>query len=287
MNSNSRKIIYSALVGGYDNIPVVTVNNSEWEFILFTDFKTDQKEINGWKILPLIKEIKGDPVRTNRWHKINSHLLFENCLCTIYIDCNILIKDNYIFNRADNLLANDSFLAMVAHPSRTCIYEEAKACVKIGKDTKTNIQKNIDFLIKENYPKNNGLFENNLIFRNHSSSSMEPFNKLWWSLVENMARRDQLSLSYVLWKLNIQPEYFFEKKSKNLRSHPSFTYITGHKINNNLFEISENELEIIKKNSIKDQKELKRIKKSITYKFFYKTERGIRNLFKLNKKKHG
>jgi hypothetical protein len=286
MNSNSRKIIYSALVGGYDNIPEIKVSNSEWEFILFTDFKTDKKEINGWTILPLIKEIKDDAVRTNRWHKINSHLLFKNCLCTIYIDCNILIKDDYIFSRANDLLTNNSFLAMIGHPSRICIYEEAKACVKTGKDTKTNIQKNIDFLNKENYPKNNGLYENNLIFRNHTSNTMEVFNKLWWSLVESMARRDQLSLAYVLWKLNIKPEYFLEKKSKNLRKHPSFTYITGHKINNNLFEISENELEIIKANSIKDQKELKRIKKSITYKLFYKAERGIRDFFKLNKNKN-
>ena len=77
-----RKIIYSALVGNYDSIPEHLTLNNEWEYILFTDYDTDEEFVNGWRIMPLVKNIDGDPSRTNRWHKLNPHLLFDDCLCS-------------------------------------------------------------------------------------------------------------------------------------------------------------------------------------------------------------
>jgi len=271
-NPKNRKIIYSCLVGKYDNIPNIHQFNDEWEYILFTDIYSSTKHINGWNIFPLIKDIKDDPVRTNRWHKINSHLLFENCICSIYIDSNILIKDNYIFERANVLLKENVFLAMVSHKNRDCIYKEAKVCLRIGKDTKTNIQKNIDFLISEKYPKNNGLYENGLFYRNHTDSkALESFNNLWWSLVEKMSRRDQLSLAYVLWKLNITVLPLLGDKKETFRNHPSFEFIDSHKINNNVFEITQTELYEIKNNIEKE------FKRSFSYKYFYRLERYLKN----------
>lgn len=278
---NYRKIIYSALVGDYDEIPKYSNKIEDgWELIMFTD-QTNEEYCNGWKIYPLQHVVRDDNVRTNRWHKINAHLLFDNCLCSIYIDCNIHIKDKFIFRRSEELIRENVMLALISHPSRKCVYEEALACIRIGKDLKRLIQENIDFLRSENYPENNGMYENNLIYRNHGFNQVKNINELWWSIVVRMARRDQLSLVYVLWKLKINPTLFLGSTKKTLRNHTSFEYINKHKINNNKFELSENELnEIKQKHADELEQKIQKIKKTISYKIFYKIELGIINLFK-------
>lgn len=280
---SQRKIIYSALVGGYDDIPNYPCKIEEgWELVLFTD-QTTEEYVNGWKILPLQHIIQGDNVRTNRWHKINAHLIFDNCLCSIYIDCNIIIKDDFVFRRVEELLSENAMLALITHPSRKCVYEEAKACLGFGKDLKSKLDENVAFLKGENYPVNNGLFENNMIYRNHTVAKIIELNELWWSILATMARRDQLSLVYVLWKLDIKPELFLNTAKKTLRNHESFEYITKHKINNNKFELTEIELiEIKRKHAEKFEEKINEIKKSISYKVFYKIEKKAQNFF--NKK---
>lgn len=280
---SKRKIIYSALVGAYDEIPNNPCKVEEgWELILFTD-QTTEAYVNGWKIMPLLHVIPDDNVRTNRWHKINAHLIFDDCLCSVYIDCNILIKDDFVFRRTEELIEQNIMLALIAHPSRTCVYDEVKACLSFGKDLKSKLDENVAFLKRENYPENNGMFENNLIYRNHTIEKIKEVNELWWSILATMARRDQLSLVYVLWKLNVTPEYFLKTPKKTLRNHESFVYITKHKINNNKFEFTELELnEIKEKHAQKYQEKINEIKRSISYKVFYKIEVKIQSFF--NKK---
>jgi len=282
---NYRKIIYSALAGAYDEIPQYPCKIEEgWELILFTD-QTTEEYVNGWKIFPLQYIVGGDDVRTNRWHKVNAHQIFDDCLCSIYIDCNIIVENNFIFKRAEELLEANTLIALINHPSRKCVYEEAKVCIRMGKDLKSNIDQNIKFLREKKYPENNGLFENNLIYRNHTQTNFKELSELWWSILVTMARRDQLSLVYVLWELKIKPELFLGTSKKTLRNHSSFKYITKHKINNNKFEFTEEELNTVKTEyAQKLESKIEEIKKTISYKVFFKIERGIMRLFKKKSK---
>jgi len=266
-----RKIIYSALVGPYDSIPKHIVKYPEWEYILFTDQITD-KFYNGWQIKPLQKNIKGDPSRTNRWHKLNPHLLFEDCLCSIYIDCNIVIKTNFIYKRAIELIEQNVDIATVRHPFRNCIYQEAKACLKENRDSKENVKKNIEYLKGKKYPKKNGLFENNLFFRNHTKDKLIQFNERWWELVSSMSGRDQLSMCYVLWELDLKCESFFQRDNESIRNSEHFIYHTSHKPGDLIKTISITEYErLVKKADV-----LKKVKKTISYKVFYKIEAFLR-----------
>lgn len=274
-----RKIIYSCLVGGYDEIPEIGIKAEGWEYILFTDIKNNDKEIKGWMIKPLLKIIENDNVRTNRWHKLNSHLLFKSCLFSVYIDSNIIINNSYIYTRSEALFTKNVLLATVKHPFRKCIYKEAEECIRIGKDKSENVNKNLNLLKKENYPVDNGLFENNIFFRNHTINRLKEFNELWWELVYTMSRRDQLSMCYVLWKLNLECEYIFEDIKMNARNTPYFKFVENHKINNNFI----NKIEITNKEYnkliVSDQK-LQKIKNSISYKVFYKLEKPIKKILK-------
>ncbi|MCK5816153.1 MAG: DUF616 domain-containing protein [Flavobacteriaceae bacterium] len=284
MNSlKNKKIIYSALVGNYDEIPKHIALSDEWEYILFTDYETNEKEINGWKIYPLQNIIKDDPVKTCRWHKMNPHLLFKDCLCSIWLDCNIIIKDTYIYTRANELLIEKKYIALITHPFRDCAYDEANTCLNEGKDLASLINQNIAFLTKKEFPKNNGLYESNLVFRNHTSNKLIEFDELWWSLVFKMSRRDQLSLTYVLWKLEIKPELFLKSSSYSVRNHHGFNFIEKHAINNNRYEINYEDYLLLQKKVLVEQR-LKKIKRSISYKVFYKIESSIYLLFSFFRK---
>ena len=54
------------------------------------------------------------------------------------------------------------------HPCRNCIYEEAKACLKFGKDSKETIDKQIDKYRHEGYPAKIGMVETGIILRRHN-----------------------------------------------------------------------------------------------------------------------
>ncbi len=238
-----KKIIYSALVGDYDLFPEhFVLENEDWEHVLFTDVKFDAKVVNGWKIKPLFHHIKDENVKTARWHKLNSHLLFDDCIFSIWIDSNVKILDNYIYQRSQDLFDEKVIMASVKHPERDCIYDEAKECLILGKDKKDNINSLVNFLNKEKYPRQQGLFESNLLFRNHNHEQTKEFNELWWNYLNKYSRRDQLTMCYILWKNNFSCSFFFEDENITTRNSTHFLYSQNHKIQNDYIEISKQEI---------------------------------------------
>jgi len=303
-----RKIIYSVLIGGYDDVPKHVVRSDEWEYVLFTDIKTEEKEINGWQIMPLEHVVENDDTRTSRWYKLNSHLLFDNCLCSIYLDCSIIINGSFIYERANELLKDEKvFISATAHPFRDCIYKEAIACLEQGKDAKVAIMKSVIFLKNEGYPQDNGLFEGGLIYRNHQFPGLKKFNEEWWRMLSSLSRRDQLSFNYVLWKQKIECNLFFKDLKSSFRNSPDFIFKIAQKINNSFIEISnlllegknskilelEHKLNVVNEKShvvstnsrlVTNElnlniEKLNKIKYSLSYKVFYKIERFLRKPF--------
>ncbi|GMO53922.1 MAG: hypothetical protein Ta2G_12590 [Termitinemataceae bacterium] len=91
------------------------------------------------------------------------------------------------------------------HFERDCIYNEADAVSFSNYDLEININKMLDFLRKENFPSHYGLNETNIIYRKHNTKEIISMMDMWWTFIENYSKRDQLSLSYVLWKHNVDP----------------------------------------------------------------------------------
>ncbi len=272
--SNTRKVLYSALVGNYDDIPELKFKKEGWEYILFTD-QTTAPEYNGWTIYPLQKVIINDNTRSCRWHKMHPHKLFDNATCSVYIDCNIILNSDFIYYRAEELLNKDIKLATIKHPFRDCIYDEAEACIAIGKDSPRTIEKQISKLKSENYPSNNGLFETNIFFRNHNYDAVSKFNESWWEMIYNGSKRDQLSMCYLTWKQNLKVDFLFPNKETSARSSKDFNFKEAHNNSKVFREISQKEYTEL----IGAQKRLQSIRKLISYKIFCKLEIKLRSLF--------
>ncbi len=198
-------VVYTALFGDYDDLIDPKENYEGCDFICFTDQKHLKSDI--WEIR-LIEECDLPPNMMNRKYKILPHLFLSEYDWSLYVDANIVILNNP-FELAKNYLSNKIFL-LPKHPSRDCIYEEARACLKFNKTKykETNLQ--IKKYKSEKFPKRFGLGENNIIFRRHNELALKKLMIEWWNELNNYTKRDQLSLGYILWKNDFYFNYIKE-----------------------------------------------------------------------------
>jgi hypothetical protein len=110
------------------------------------------------------------------------------------MDKNILYNNICLFDHNNSSLKD----------KRNCIYDEALACIKLNKDKKDIIDKQIKFYQKINYPKNNGLVATGFMIRNHTNDKIILLMEKWWEMIKNYSYRDQLSFNYVAWKYKMQ-----------------------------------------------------------------------------------
>ena len=68
----------------------------------------------------------------------------------------------------------------------------------------------------DDFPREFGLSENNIIFRKHNIDLIIEMMNTWWYELNNETKRDQLSLGYILWKNNKQYNFMIESaRNKN------------------------------------------------------------------------
>ena len=169
--------VYTCITGNYDNVNELTFKEKGIDYFLFTNEKLDN-------------------IRLARKHKILGNNITSKYDITIWIDGASYIKKsikNFIREYCD---LNKYDLIGFKHPSRNCIYEEAKACVYYGKEDKEIIKKQMKFLKKEKYPENNGLIESTILIRNTKKNILDKTMNKWYDMVLNFSYRDQLSFNY-------------------------------------------------------------------------------------------
>lgn len=219
----TKKVIYSCVTGGYDEIVTDFYPNSDYDYILFTDNEKllKQKKILWWTVRPLAFS-DADSIRNARWHKTHPHVLFPEYDYSVWMDSNIQISGPEIYNLIEKHIRQRHKIAIALHPERNCIYDEAIACISDSKDEPEVIMKQMDLLKKEKYPRHNGLYETNVLYRRHNDKQIIRLCEKWWDIIKNYSRRDQLSFNYLLWKLGVK---HYAIDTEPLRKHPEFRLI--------------------------------------------------------------
>ncbi|MDF6865547.1 DUF616 domain-containing protein, partial [Escherichia coli] len=143
-----------------------------------------------------------DKAKLNRHYKFFPHLYFSEYEESLYLDGNIEIVSERI-SEAFDIALNDSDISIPRHTERNCIYEEANTCLELGKGNSEKIKEQIEFYKHSDYPENNGLFENNVIFRKHNTQAIIKLMEEWHDAISIFSARDQLSLCFLMWKNSI------------------------------------------------------------------------------------
>lgn len=204
MNEN---VIYTVITGNADKLRNPSVLSIGWDHICFTDNPHLKSDV--WKIV-LIKD-KIEPRKLSRKVKLLPHLYLEDYKISLYIDSYILINRDINEFVEQQLVKGD--VVVKTHPRRNNISDELKQIIVLGKDDPEIVTEQVLNYKAEGFNKDL-LFENGIMIRRHNTNGCMNIMNAWWNQIQRYSYRDQLSLPYVLWKLNYQVGSFTQGKAE-------------------------------------------------------------------------
>lgn len=205
-------VVYTAIFNDYDWLKDPVIPNPCVDYICYTD--SDKIASSVWKVVRV--SLSGlTPIIMNRRIKLLYPFSeLKNYDYSLYVDGSVMIKGNFsIF--LEKYLAQKPILMNFKHPNNDCIYEEMIRCVKQGRG---NAHKLFDQYVKyvnDEMPMHYGLSDNKIILRDNHSELCKTIMEEWYDEVVNYSGRDQVCLSYVLYKHNMQYVFFDESIIKN------------------------------------------------------------------------
>ena len=200
-----RFAIYTACFGGYDNLLQPIVVDDRFDYYLFTDDAVEN-HLGVWQVRR-VDYANPDKTRIARYVKTHPEGLLPDYEATLWIDSNIQIQSEAIYERFVELLDQGVQFATIKHPVRDCAYDEAYKVLEIGVDKERLVLEWCHKMRKEKYPMHNGLYETGVLFR-VNDEQVKALDACWWEQIERYSRRDQLSVGYVLWKNPISIAYY-------------------------------------------------------------------------------
>lgn len=218
----NRFAIFTACIGGYDDILQPKVVDDRFDFFLFTN-EVREERIGVWHVRK-VDYSNPDMTRIARYVKTHPEELLPEYEASLWLDANIQITSPFIYERFIELYERGFEVSSIQHPERDCIYDEAFEVVRLGWEFDKLAYNWCRKICKEHYPRHNGLIETGILFRK-KSITIEKADELWWKCINSFSKRDQLSFNYVLWKYTIQCNYFLPNKEYARKStHVKYIY---------------------------------------------------------------
>lgn len=208
----SKIVVYTAIFGSIkDSLHTVAIPGDVTLHAYVEQVQEPTKHASGWTLMPAYWKHPNPRLRARR-HKLLSHELYPDHEYSLWLDgCLTPVCDpgylieHYLF---------DHDICLFDHCQRSCLYEEADACLKLKKDHPELIRRLVDRYRQEGYPPDRGLAETTAVLRRHSPK-IRRLNELWWKELRANSIRDQLSFNYVAWKLGINYQAFEGTRTNN------------------------------------------------------------------------
>ena len=216
-----KRVIYTCITGGYDKLRQPETLDGDFAYICFTDAAVSSEE-GVWQIRPIPYSCD-DPTRLSRYVKLLPHKVLGEYDESLWIDANIAIRGDGIYDAVRRASSSGSLVAQVPHLVRDCVYEEIAACYKDLRIGFREARRTRRHLLSEGFPRHFGLMENNLIFRRHNDPAVISLSEAWWEEYNRFSRRDQLSLMPVCRKCGLYPENLLGEGA-NVRNVPYLDY---------------------------------------------------------------
>ena len=191
---NRRVIVYSCLIGRYDNVTSFT-RQKGYDYILFTDQKIHN---TNWSIYPIPKEVaelRVSKIKKQRYMKIHPHKFFKNYDLSIYIDANYIIKgdlNDFLINTLNPIdhiyICHLQFGRDLRHAIRDAM---DKKLDRYGVLNQTlNRYESLKILNKQ------GIVNAGLIIRKHHEEDVIRLMDKWWEEVKQYSHVDNFAFNY-------------------------------------------------------------------------------------------
>lgn len=212
-----RIAVYTAIAGGYDVPKLPSVIDDRIDYFVFSDREVPTYGI--WRFRPL--SFFNDPVKTARFVKTHPHIFLSDYDIFIWVDANVCLSGN-LFEILKDFIESEAQLSFFPHPHRSNVYEEAEACISLGKDDQATILRQIDKYRMTKFVHDN-LGETGVLLLK-STNETKQFLNFWWSEIITGSKRDQLSFNYCIKQADLKYASLAQRPI-NVRSHPIFGLI--------------------------------------------------------------
>lgn len=226
--SNKPRIaIYTAIVGDYDYVKLPEQLDKDIDYILFTDQPTMDTGVFETRPLPYFD---ADKTRSARYVKTHPHVLLADYDIVFWLDASIMIVED-ISAIIQSFIDSGKPVGAIHHPVRKSIFDEARACIQLGKETREDIDTQMQHYRMMQFDCND-LIESGFMGFDLRIPNVSVFLNTWWSEIDRFTKRDQLSVNYALDRANIEWHALLPK-DLCVRNHPAFV-LTNHGTNNSI-----------------------------------------------------
>jgi hypothetical protein len=213
------KVVYTIIFGGYDTLKTPDIVSPSFDYVCFTDDPELKSEI--WQIRIVQKPKRLNYKRFTAEFVTNPFSHLREYKLSVWIGAQISIHCD-IEDFVAAVLPENKSLAIMNHPIRNCVYEEAEKVIEFNKDYVHVVQKQMLKYRKLGLPEHGGLVSGGIIVRRHNNKKVRQHCRLWYREIKNHSQRDQLSFNFILWKYKlIEPAYFSPQyREKDFIVHP-------------------------------------------------------------------
>lgn len=199
-DATPRIAVVTAMVGGKDRLLDPTVVAPGVDYLAFTDRPIEcvtwqRREAPLWSDDPRFARR-----RNAKLPKILTTLMLPEYDYSIWLDANVTLRADPRKIVSRHLSDRQACLAVFGHPTRDCVYAEAKAVLSLRLDRPATVKAQMNWYREHGLPPHAGLAACRFLVRRHGPRTME-MDLAWWEQICRFSSRDQLSLPFVLHRL--------------------------------------------------------------------------------------
>ena len=195
-SSGSYNVVFTTIFGKYDELRPPQVVDANFRYICFSD---EERSVSPWETIVLPRQHIA-PRRDSRTVKWLPHLYLPGAAVSLYHDAACYPK-TLPTHLVENWLSSHD-IAAYANPFRDCVYDEGATCIQYKADDPAVIRQQMDLYKDRSYPAHNGLAMTGIFLRRHTPAVAQ-FNESVWAMISRYSYRDQLSMDYVLWTMDM------------------------------------------------------------------------------------
>jgi hypothetical protein len=203
-----KPVLYTCIAGDRDKIPPLPVVSPGLDHVLYIDHEDlGDQDPGAWEIRPLLFRHPTDPVRTARWHKHHPIECFPHPRSlSIWMDATHWPAIDIAW--MPEWFLRDAPVACFPHFVRSSTLAEANEVVRTSIDNPRIVHAQMDRYREAGFlggAADRRLFDTCITMRRHGPRTRS-LQDLWCHEIDNGSRRDQLSFTYCLWRLNLPCE---------------------------------------------------------------------------------
>ena len=171
-----KRLIYTAIFGGYDIVYPPIAPEGDVDHIIFTD--NPEVSVPGWRTVLVDMDPFPTKAAANRYYKTLIHRIMPGYDASIYVDGNIRLLAS-VASLFNILQQSGAALAVWPHSGRQTVAEEVEDVILTGKVPEDRARAEYESYRNDGFPDAMPLAENTVMVRDHNAPALDTAMSFW------------------------------------------------------------------------------------------------------------